>query len=234
MASQHRLLEVFVEVADTMVAEFDVIDLMNTLTEASVELLDAQAAGLMLTDQRGNLQVITATSDVVWDAVTLELFHGEGPSIDCFHSGQPVINISADVARQRWPRFAPAAHGFTSVHALPLRLRDQAVGAMNLYLARPGMLSVTDVALGQGLADMATIGLLQERAVKEQTILTAQLQTALNSRVVIELAKAILAERFSVTPNKAFAVMRRFARNTSQPLSSVASRVIDGTLTVPA
>ena len=234
MGSQQRLLEVFVELADTMGAEFDVIDLMHTLTEASVELLDAQAAGLMLADPRGNLQVITATSDEARDLMTLELHHSQGPGIDCFHSGQPVTNIGADVAVQRWPRFAAAAYGFTSVLALPLRLRDQVVGAMNLFLTRPGLLSVTDVALGQGLADVATIGLLQERAVKEQTILTGQLQGALTSRVVIEQAKGILAERLSVAPEEAFTVMRRFARSTSQPLSGVASRIIDGTLTLPA
>lgn len=234
MVTQQRLLEVFVELADTMVAEFDVIDLMHTLTETTVELLDADAAGLMLADQRGHLQVITATTHQIRELEALELQHGEGPCIDCFRTGEAVTNVPVAEAGHRWPRFQPAAEraGYSTVHALPMRLRDQVIGSMNVYRAKPGRLSDTDIALGRGLADMATIGLLQERAVTEQAVLAEQLQGALHSRIVIEQAKGVLAERLNLDPDTSFAVMRRFARGTGRPLLTVASRVIDGTLTL--
>ena len=176
MVTQQRLLEVFVALADTMVAEFDVIDLMHTLTETTVELLDADAAGLMLADQRGHLQVITATSHQIQELEALELLHGEGPCIDCFRTGEAVTNIPIAEAGQRWPRFQPAAEraGYSTVQALPMRLRDQVIGSMNIYRVKPGRLSDTDIALGRGMADMATIGLLQERAVSEQAVLAEQ------------------------------------------------------------
>ncbi len=236
MASQERLLEVFVTLADTMVAEFDVIDFMHTLTETCVELIGADAAGLMLADQRGSLQVITATSDKSRDLESLELQYNEGPCLDCYRLGHAITNVDPHEAERRWPRFIHVARtaGFTSVHALPLRLRENVIGSLNLYLADPGELSPSDVALGQGLADMATIGLLQERAVKEQTLLAEQLQGALNSRIVIEQAKGALAERLGVEPEQAFAVMRRYARGTGRPLLAVATQALDGTLTLRA
>ncbi|MEO7236304.1 MAG: GAF and ANTAR domain-containing protein [Lapillicoccus sp.] len=232
--TQQRLLEVFVALADTMVAEFDVIDLMHTLTETTVELLDADAAGLMLADQRGHLQVITATSHQIQELEALELLHGEGPCVDCFRTGEAVTNVPIAEAGQRWPRFQPAAEraGYSTVHALPMRLRDQVIGSMNVYRVKPGRLSETDIALGRGLADMATIGLLQERAVSERAVLAEQLQGALNSRIVIEQAKGVLAERLNLDPDASFAVMRRFARGSGRPLLTVASHVINGTLTL--
>lgn len=232
MVSQQRLVDVFVELADTLVAEFDVIDFLHTLTESTVELLDAQAAGLMLADQRGNIQVVASSTE---ESRLLELFeiqHEQGPCLDCYRLGAPVINLDPDEAEGRWPGFGAAIRdsNFTSVHAVPLRLRDETIGAMNIFLARPGLLTPADVALGQGLADIATIGLLQERAVHEQQILAEQLQGALNSRVVIEQAKGMFAERHDVEVAAAFTAMRGHARRTGQPLLAVANQVIDGTL----
>lgn len=231
MVTQERLLDVFVELADTLVAEFDVIDFLHALTETSVELLDADAAGLMLADQRGDLQVVASSVD---EARLLELFelqHDEGPCLDCFRQGQPVVNIDPDEAERRWPAFGAAvrAANFTSVHALPLRLRDEVIGSMNVFLARPGGLSPADLTLGQGLADIATIGLLQERAIREKQVLAEQLQGALNSRVLIEQAKGILAERHEMPMTRAFAALRTQARHTGIALHQVATQVIDGT-----
>lgn len=232
MPSQQRLLEVFVELADTLIDEFDVMDFMHTLTETSVEMAGADAAGLMLADQRGNLQVVTATTGATRDLELFELEHGEGPCIDCFTSGEQVTNVDVDEAQRRWPRFTVEARkaGFDSVQSLPLRLRDQVIGAMNLYMTGPGQLSATDVSVCQALADMATIGLLQERAIREQSLVVEQLQGALNSRVVIEQAKGALVERLDVPPDGAFFLMRRYARNTGRPLLTIASQVLDGTL----
>ena len=232
MVTQQRLLQVFVELADTLVAEFDVIDFLHSLVTTSVELLDADAAGLMLADQRGELQLLAASSEETRTLELFELQHNQGPCLDAYHQGVPVVNVDMASAEQRWPAFGAAvrAGNFATVHAIPMRLRDEVIGAMNLFLARPGTLSERDIELSQGLADIATIGLLQERAVQQQQILAEQLQGALNSRVVIEQAKGMLAARHGVVVSDAFAAMRTYARRTGRPLSQVALDIVDGTL----
>jgi GAF domain-containing protein len=230
---QQRLLKVFVELADTLVDDFDVIDFLHTLTEYSVELLDADAAGLMLVDQRGSLEVAAASTEESRLLELFELQNDQGPCLDCYREGQPVTNIDPVEAERRWPLFGAAIRGtrFSSVHAVPLRLRDQTIGAMNLFLARPGTLSRDDIALSQGLADIATIGLLQERAIRQQQLLSEQLQGALNSRIAIEQAKGMLAERHGVDMGTAFQILRERARHTGVRLASVADGVIGGSLT---
>ncbi|NYJ74946.1 GAF and ANTAR domain-containing protein [Allobranchiibius huperziae] len=232
MVTQQRLIQIFVELADTLVDEFDVVDFLHTLASTSVEVLDADAAGLMLADQRGQLQLIAASSEEMRTLELFELQGDDGPCVDAYRHGHAITNVDQDTAEQRWPSFGAAvrAGNFTSVHAVPLRLRDQTIGAMNLFMVRAGQLSDSDLDLARGLADMATIGLLQERAVREQHILAEQLQGALNSRVVIEQAKGILAERHNLPLPQAFSVMRTYARRTGQPLSQIAIAVIDGTL----
>lgn len=232
MVSQQRVLTTLVGLADTLVSDFDVIDFLHTLAEAGVELLDADAIGLMLADQRGTLQVVASSTE---DARLLELFelqHDEGPCLDCYRQGRPVTNIDPDQAGRRWPAFGAAVRAarFSSVHAVPLRLRDQCIGAMNIFLTDRGSLSADDLTLAGALADIATIGLLQERAVREQQVLAEQLQGALNSRVLIEQAKGILAERHRLDLEASFTVIRAHARHTGRTLVGVASDVIDGTI----
>ncbi|MBO1754538.1 GAF and ANTAR domain-containing protein [Allobranchiibius sp. CTAmp26] len=232
MVTQQRLLQAFVELADTLVADFDVIDFLHTLAATSVELLDADAAGLMLADQRGELHLLAASSEETRTLELFELQHHQGPCLDAYHQGVAVVNVDLDTAEQRWPAFGPAvrAGNFSTVHAIPMRLRDEVIGAMNLFLVRLGKLSEGDIELSQGLADIATIGLLQERAVQQQQVLAEQLQGALNSRVVIEQAKGMLAAHHDVAVPDAFAAMRTYARRTGRPLSNVAIEIIDGTL----
>lgn len=232
MNRQERITRVLVELADTLVAGFDVIDFLHTLVERVVELLAADAAGLMLADQQGHLEVVAASSA---EARVLELFElqsSQGPCMDCFISGEPLVNI--DVAHQadRWPLFVEAASkaGYRNAHALPLRLRGQVIGAMNLFSIAEVPLSIDDVALGQGMADIATIGLLQQRRALEHDILTEQLQAALNTRIVIEQAKGVLSERAGISLGTAFALMRSRARSTQQPLTTIAYAVLDGTV----
>jgi GAF domain-containing protein len=231
------LSETFVELTDTMVADFDIIDFLHVLTRRSVELLNVSAAGLLLADPRGELRVVAASSEA---ARLLELFQlqsDEGPCLDCFRSGQPVTatDLSAD---HRWPRFADAAGqaGFCAVQALPMRLRDQIVGALNLFRDTAGAFEPDSVSVGQALADVATISLLQERSMRRRDTLNEQLQTALNSRVVIEQAKGKLAERLGIDVNQAFTVLRDQARNRNQRLSDLARAFVDGTqaITSPA
>ncbi len=224
------LAETFVELTDTMVADFDVIDFLHVLTGRSAELLGVSAAGLLLADPRGELRVVAASSEA---ARLLELFQlqaDQGPCLDCFRSGQPVT--SGDLAAdQRWPRFATAASqaGFGAVQALPMRLRDQVIGALNLFRATSGDFEPASIRIGQALADVATISLLHERSMRRSDILNEQLQAALNSRVVIEQAKGKLAERLGTDMDQAFAILRDHARNTNQRLSDVARDFIDGT-----
>ena len=231
------LSEAFVELTDTMVADFDVIDFLHVLTSRSVELLDVSAAGLLLADPRGELRVVAASSEA---ARLLELFQlqsDQGPCLDCFRSGRPVAatSLSAD---QRWPRFAAAAGqaGFCAVQALPMRLRDQVIGALNLFRDTPGAFDPGSVRVGQALADVATIGLLNERSMRHRDTLNEQLQTALNSRVIIEQAKGKLAERLGIDVSQAFTLLRDQARNRNQRLSDLARAFVDGTqaITGPA
>jgi GAF domain-containing protein len=232
MVGPQRLARVFVELADTLVEEFDVVDFLHMLTERCVELLNADAAGLMLADQRGNLQLVAST---VERAQLLELFElqaGEGPCLECFSTGRAVTNVDLPEARARWPVFSAAAvqAGFRSTHALPMRLRGQVIGALNLFADRQVRLDDDDIAIGQAMADVATIGLLHERNLREQTVLSEQLQTALHSRVLIEQAKGVLAARADITVPQAFTRMRTHARRNGLTLTGVATAVIDGTI----
>jgi GAF domain-containing protein len=231
------LSETFVELTDTMVADFDIIDFLHVLTSRSVELLNVSAAGLLLADPRGELRVVAASSEA---ARLLELFQlqsDQGPCLDCFRSGRPVAatDLSAD---RRWPEFADAARqaGFSAVQALPMRLRDQVVGALNLFRGTVGPFDADTVQVGQALADVATISLLHERSMRHRDTLNEQLQTALNSRVVIEQAKGKLAERLGIDVNEAFTLLRDQARNRNQRLSDLARAFVDGTqaITGPA
>jgi transcriptional regulator with GAF, ATPase, and Fis domain len=231
------LSETFVELTDTMVADFDVIDFLHVLTDRSVQLLDVSAAGLLLADPRGELRVVAASSEA---ARLLELFQlqdDQGPCLDCFRTGRPVAAADLAVAAPRWPRFAPAARraGFAAVQALPMRLREQVIGALNLFRAEPGTFAPASVRVGQALADVATISLLHERGMRHSDILNEQLQAALNSRVVIEQAKGKLAERLGVDMDQAFDLLRHRARTTNRRLSDLARAFIDGTepLTTP-
>jgi GAF domain-containing protein len=232
MTREQRLAQVFVELADTLVAQFDVIDFLHTLTERCVELLGVDAAGLMLADQRGQLRVIASSAESARLVEIFELQHSEGPCMDCFHSGQQVVNVDEDGMRTRWPGFAAEAAelGFRSAHALPMRLRDEVIGAVNLFTRASRRLDADDLAVGQAMADVATIGLLQERVGRQKDVLAEQLQMALNSRVLIEQAKGVLAERSRITPGEAFVVMRSYARRQKRTLTSVAAAVVDHTL----
>ncbi|WP_298993159.1 GAF and ANTAR domain-containing protein [uncultured Pseudokineococcus sp.] len=234
MVEPQRLARVFVELADTLVDDFDVVDFLTMLTERCVELLEADAAGLMLADQRGSLQLVASTARQSRLLELFELQHDQGPCLDCFASGQALMNISADEATQRWPTYAAAAAqaGFATTHAVPLRLRERVIGALNLFSVTGRDLVEDDLVVGRALADVATIGLLQERSLREQTVLSEQLQAALDSRVTIEQAKGVLAERARVDVPEAFTLMRAYARGQGTTLTMVATAVIAGTIDV--
>jgi transcriptional regulator with GAF, ATPase, and Fis domain len=219
----------FVDLADTLVAEFDVIDFLHMLTERSVALLGASAAGVMLADPRGELRVAAASSEAAGLIELFQLQNDQGPCLDCFRTGQPITIADLTGPGQRWPRFAAAATGagFRAVEAVPMRLRDQVIGALNLFAAAPGSLGAGDMRIGQALADVATIGLLQERSVRRAEVAAEQLQGALNSRIIIEQAKGRLSERLGVNMDQAFRLLRSQARDNNQRLTDVARHTID-------
>ncbi len=225
-----QLSDVFVELADTLVDDFDVIEFLHVLADRCVQLLGVSAAGLLVTDQQDNLQVVAASSEGTRLLELFQLQTDQGPGVDCFRTGQPVSVIDLRTAGHRWPRFTAAAAevGFAAVHALPMRLRSEVIGALNLFDTHPGALDEGKVRIGQALADVATIGLLQQRAIQHRDILAEQLQAALNSRVLIEQAKGVLAERLQVDVGEAFALLRNGARGHNRRLSDLAQAIIDG------
>jgi len=224
------LSDTFVDLADTMVAEFDVIDFLHMLTDRSVRLLAASAAGVVLADPRGELRVAAASSEEVGLLELFQLQNDQGPCLECFRTGLPVTAGDLTGPLQRWPRFAEAAarSGFRAVEALPMRLRGQVIGALNLFGAEPGQFDPADLRVGQALADVATIGLLHERNVRRREAVAEQLQAALNSRVVIEQAKGKLAERLGIDMDRAFNMLRDYARSSNQRLTDVARAFVEG------
>ena len=232
--SEQQLAEALVEMADTLVDDFDLMDFMHRMTVRCSELLGVSAAGLLLADQRGALRVVAASTERTRLLELLQSQTDEGPCPECFHTGQPVTVTDLAAAAGRWPRFVAEAQGigFASVHALPMRLRSEVIGALNLFDTRAGALPPNIIRLGQALADVATIGLLQARAISDRDTLAEQLQTALNSRVIIEQAKGVIAERRKLDMDKSFALLRKTARSGNRHLSDLARAVVDGSETV--
>jgi len=228
MIAVDRLAEVFVEVADTLVDDFDVIEFLESLTQHTAEVSQTASAGLLLADPHGQLQYMASSATSVKLLELFQLQYQEGPCLDCFRAGSAVVNTDLHQAGERWPLFAPRAveAGFQSVHAFPLRHRRKVIGALNLFSTDTGRLEPTDVRIIQCLADIATIGLLQERTVRSAEILTEQLQSALNSRVSIEQAKGILARTHGIGVDAAFDLMRLYARRSNARLSDVAREVV--------
>lgn len=228
MISTERLTELLVEVADSLVADFDLVEFLHKLTDHAAAISGAEAVGLMLADHHGNLRFMAASNEKGEMLELFQLQNSEGPCLDCFTSGQAVVNEDLASAGERWPLFAPAAEeaGFRSVHAFPMRLRDDTIGALNLFGCADAVFADHEIRIVQALADIATIALLQERSIARADSLTEQLQGALNSRIVIEQAKGALAQMEAITPDAAFELLRSTARSTHRRLVGVAEEVL--------
>ncbi|RJQ72376.1 ANTAR domain-containing protein [Pseudonocardiaceae bacterium YIM PH 21723] len=211
------------------------MDFLHSLTQRCVELLEATAVGILAVDQYGTLNLLAASSEQVRLLELLQLQNEHGPCLDAFHTGAPAVSADLDT-ETRWPRFTEAAiaQGFHSVQAVPMRLRHQVIGAMNLFMTKPGGLTEESVAVAQSFADVATISIIQVRALRESELLAEQLQSALNSRIVIEQAKGMLAVQRGTNPSGAFELMREYSRQTRTPLSTVAQLVIQRSSEVAA
>ena len=227
--SAQRLATIFVEVADTLVDEFDLIDFLHMLTDRAASLVDAAAVGIVLADPHGKLEFMAGSNENVKLLELFQLQNQEGPCLEAFQTAHPVINVDLGAAADRWPKFAPRATalGFHAVHAFPLRLRHQVIGAMNVFGAtKGGDFEDTDVAVMQALADVASIALIQERAIHHGEVLTEQLQAALNSRVIIEQAKGAVAQARGISVDEAFASIRGYARSNNRRLTDVAHNIV--------
>jgi GAF domain-containing protein len=226
------LAQTFVDLVDTLVDDFDVVDLLTLVTDRCVEVLDVSAAGLMLVAPEGDLRVVAFSSEAVRIVELFELQSEEGPCLDAYRSGQSIVNQDLTEVDTHWPRFAPVAldAGFLSVHALPMRLRGDVIGALNLFRVEPGDLDQVDIVAAQALADVATIAILHHRAASEAQLVNEQLTHALNSRIVIEQAKGMLAERTGLDMENSFSRLRKYARDHNLRLVDVALGVVNGTV----
>jgi transcriptional regulator with GAF, ATPase, and Fis domain len=233
---EELIADTFVELADTLVAEFDLIDFLHTVIERTVALLDVDAGGIMLADQRGGLEVLAASTHEVRLVELFELQNHEGPCLDAFRTGEAVTRSDRAEMRSSWPTFtARLEHaGFASAQAVPMRLREEVIGALNVFRIAPGPLSPADMKLARALTDVATVGLLQARTIRARERLAEQLQGALDSRVLIEQAKGVLAERCGLEVDQAFAAMRSHARRSGSSLHEVAGDIVQGRIRLDA
>ena len=231
MPREAMLAKTLVDLADTLVADFDVVELLTRLADRCVEVLEVGAAGLMLAGPDGELKVMASSSEAMRVLELFELQAAEGPCLDCYRSGKPAMQADLATPTSRWPRFAAEtlAAGFRSVHALPMRLRGTVIGALTLFHVEAGEMSTAHVDAAQALADVAAIAILQHRALEAQVV-NEQLNRALNSRIVIEQAKGKIAERTGLNMEQSFSALRAYARNHNLRLEAVAHDIIDGTL----
>jgi GAF domain-containing protein len=229
-----RLNAAFVLVADTLTADYDVVDLLHTLVSECTQIVDAQAGGLMLVDGDGNLQLMASTSESADLVEVLQLAAGVGPCVDCFTTGVAVSVPDIAASGKRWPAFRAAAlsQGFFSVHATPMRLRGEIIGTMNLFGTQTGALTRRDAEAAQALADVATIGILHERIATQSHLVSEQLQRALDSRILIEQAKGAVSQARGVSMDQAFTALRKYARNHNLTLRSVSEAITHRTLDV--
>jgi len=233
MSREAALLQTFVDLADTLVDDFDIVDLLTALSDRCAEVLDVSTVGIMLVDANGELRAMASSSEVMRIVELFELQSQEGPCFDTYRNGEPIDELLAS-ATDRWPTFAPVAlaAGFRAAAAVPMRLRDQIIGALNLFQTEPRALSDDDSLVARALADIATIAILQHRKIAAADAINDQLHHALTSRIVIEQAKGIVAEREQLDMPDAFDQLRAFARAHNRRLHDVATEIVDGTLDI--
>lgn len=230
MDRYERLANAFVGLADTLVEDYDTVELAQQLIDNTMALLPITAAGILLRDASGALHVFASSSENTRLLELLQVEADAGPCLEAYRTGQPVLvdDLHDEVAR--WPAFAARAaeYGFAAVIALPLRLRAECVGALNLFLHDPGPPLAADVTVAQALADVATIGIMHQRMLTRSELVNQQLQAALNKRVIIEQAKGVLSERGSIDMDRAFNLLRAHARSTNRRLADLARDVVNG------
>jgi len=232
MTPDSQMTTTMVELADCLVDDFDVVDLLTSLSDRCVEALDVQAAGVMLVSPGGDLRVIASSSAVMRGLELFEEQSEEGPCQECYLTGRPVLNTRLAAVGDRWPQFAPQAldAGFRSAHAFPMHLRHLTIGALSLFRTDEGELEADEVALARGFADIATLAVVQHRAATDVGLLNERLSVAVNDRITIEQAKGVVAERTGVDLDQTFIRLRNHASVHDARLVDVARDIVDGTL----
>lgn len=226
---EREIIHAFVEMSNELVDDYDVVDVLTQLTGHCAHLLDVSSAGLLLADGQGVLHLAASSSERIHHLEIFQLQRAEGPCLDCFHDGQQVLVPDLEEQEQRWPQFSRAARdvGFRSVHALPMRLTGNVLGALGLFGDVPGTLDTDDLALAQALLHVASVAIVNDRSATDRATVNSQLQRALTSRIVVEQAKGVIAHANGLRMEDAFAVLRRYARDHGTKLSVTASQVVD-------
>jgi GAF domain-containing protein len=234
LTREGQLVDAFAALADTLVDDYDAVELLQTLVENCRDLLDVTAAGILLADVDGTLEVVASTSEASRLVEVMQLGASAGPCVDCYTTGETVSVPDISTTPDKWKAFrdSAAGQGFASVYALPMRLRETTIGALNLLRDETGELNERDVRAAQALADVATIGILHARSLRESDAVRDQLQRALNSRIVIEQAKGVLSQTHRVSTDEAFSLMRKYSRSHGLLLSSVAEQLVARSLTI--
>ena len=229
-----RFLQTFAKLADTLVVGYDVVDLLQTLVDSCRDLLGSAAAGILLADEAGELEVVASTSESSRLVEMMQLGAEAGPCIESYYTGQPVIVPDIGHGPAEWSRFRQSAleQGFAAVFALPLRLGETTIGTLNLFQSTVGAMDDDDLTAARAFADVATIGILHERSLRESTLVQQQLQNALNSRILIEQAKGVIAYKNSVSVDEAFTLLRSFARSNQRGIAEVAADVVGRRLSI--
>lgn len=233
-AREAVVVRTFVELADTLAEDFDVLEMLTLVTDRCVDVLAADGAGLLLAASEGDLRLMVSSDERVRGVESVAVRTRQGPCFDCYEFGREEAIPAFEPLRSEWPDFVDAAvgAGFASAVALPLRLRGTAVGTLTLFSAAPGGVADEDRAVAQAFADVAAISVLHHRAAVHQNVVNDQLQHALTSRVVLEQAKGMLAERYGVDVETAFRALRAYARNANRRLGDVAASVVAGTVVI--
>jgi GAF domain-containing protein len=232
MTRESEVVQSLVDMADTLVDDYDVVDMLTGLTDRCVGLLGVSAAGVMLAAPAGGLSLVASSSEAMRLLELFELQAQEGPCLDAFRTGVAVEHENLRAGAGKWPSFSAAAlqAGFQSALALPLRLRQVTLGALNLLRTTREPMPEADIIVARAFADLAALSISQHRASSEAQRLNEQLSAALTSRVVIEQAKGVISERAGVDLAEAFARLRAYARSGNYRLTDIARAAVDGTL----
>lgn len=233
-SKEGRLYEAFSSIAETLTSDYDVVQLLHTVMGECLELLDVQAGGLLLKNADGQLELVASTSEGASFVEVMQLNAGAGPCVECLQTGHPVSVLDVEQVNADWSQFQDAAlqQGYHSAHAVPLRVRSETIGSIGLFRAGTGDLDRTDADVARTLASLASVGIMQERIVRDSTLVAEQLQRALDSRVVIEQAKGVLAATTDVDMDDAFRMLRSHARSSNRKLHDVAQAVVARTLRI--
>jgi GAF domain-containing protein len=225
---ERDVVQAFVSLVDSLLDDFDIVELLTTLTERCAQLLDVATAGLLLADAQGELHLMAATSRRTHDLEIFQLQSDQGPCLDCYRSGAPV-SVANLAESDRWPLFVAAATeaGFASVHAVPMRAMNSVLGALGLFGTAAGALSDHDLDVAQALAHVATVAILQNQRTVDTTVISPGLRNALLSRITVDQATGFVYERTGLSMDDSFRRLRDYAHRHRKHLTEISRQLLD-------